>query len=96
MCKCLYTGKVYQSCTDDVKEGYWEVLIEFTNDVGIPDLLVTNGVTKFTGKGTEFGKEACCMCIHLHTTEQGQKNQNHAAEREIGMLAKCWKLHMAK
>ena len=71
-------------------------LIEFTNDVGIPDLLITNGATKFTGKGTEFMKEAHHMHIHLHTTEQGHKNQNHASEREIGMLAKCWKLRMAK
>ena len=71
-------------------------LIKFTDNVGIPDLLVTNGVTKFTSKGTEFVKEVCHIRIHLHTTEQGQKNQNHAAEREIGMLAKCWKLCMAK
>ena len=46
-------------------------LIKFTNDVGIPYLLVTNGATKFTGKGTEFMKEACHMRIHLHTTKQG-------------------------
>ena len=71
-------------------------LIKFTDNVGIPDLLVTNGVTKFTGKGTEFMKEACHMRIHLHTTKQGQKNQNHAAKREIGMLANCWKLRLAK
>jgi hypothetical protein len=32
----------------------------------------------------------------LHTTEQGQKNQNHAVEREIGFLAKQWKLRMTK
>ena len=71
-------------------------LIKFTNDVGIPDHLVIDGMTEFTGKGTEFVKEACHMHIHLHTTKQGQKNQNHAAEHEIGMLAKCWKLCMAK
>jgi hypothetical protein len=32
----------------------------------------------------------------LHTTKQGQKNQNHAAERKIGFLAKQWKLQMTK
>ena len=32
----------------------------------------------------------------LHTTEQGRKNQNHAAERKIGFLAKRWKLRMTK
>ena len=36
------------------------------------------------------------MRIMLHTTEQGRKNQNHAAEREIGFLAKWWKLRMTK
>ncbi len=36
------------------------------------------------------------MRILLHTTEQGRKNQNHAAEREIGFLAKWWKLRMRK
>jgi hypothetical protein len=30
----------------------------------------------------------------LHTTEQGHKNHNHAAEREMGFLAKRWKLRM--
>ena len=70
-------------------------LIKFTDNVGIPDLLLTDSVTKFTSKGTEFVKEAWCMHIHLHTTKQGQKNQNHAAKREIGMLTKHWKLHMA-
>jgi hypothetical protein len=32
-------------------------LIEFTNDVGIPDELVTDGATEFTGKHTEFVKQ---------------------------------------
>ena len=71
-------------------------LIKFTDDIGIPDFLVTDRVTKFTSKSTEFMKEAHHMHICLHTTEQGCKNQNHAAEWEIGMLAKCWKLCMLK
>jgi hypothetical protein len=32
----------------------------------------------------------------LHTSEQGCKNQNHAAEREIGRLAKRWRLQMTR
>ena len=71
-------------------------LIEFTDDVGIPERLITDGATEFTGRHTEFIKEARRMRILLHTTEQGRKNQNHAAEREIGFLAKRWKLRMAK
>jgi DNA-binding transcriptional regulator PaaX len=71
-------------------------LIEFTDDVGIPERLVTDGATEFTGRHTEFLKEARRMRIMLHTTEQGRKNQNHAAEREIGFLEKRWKLRMTK
>jgi hypothetical protein len=71
-------------------------LIEFTDDVRIPERLVTDGATKFTGRHTVFVKEARRMRILLHTTEQGCKNQNHAAEREIGFLAKQWKLRMTK
>ena len=36
------------------------------------------------------------MRIKLFTTEQGRKNQNHAAEREIGFLAKRWKMRVTK
>jgi hypothetical protein len=71
-------------------------LIEFPDDVGIPDRLVTDGATEFTGRYTEFVKEARRMRFLLHTTEQGRKNQNHQAEREIGFLAKRWKLRMTK
>jgi hypothetical protein len=71
-------------------------LIEFTDDVGIPERLITDGATEFTGRHTEFVKEARRMRIMLHTTEQGRKNQNHAAVREIGFLAKRWKLRMTK
>jgi hypothetical protein len=71
-------------------------LIEFMDDVGIPERLVTDGATEFTGRHTEFVKEARRMRILLHTTEQGRKNQNHQAEREIGFLAKRRKLRMTK
>jgi hypothetical protein len=36
------------------------------------------------------------MQIKLHTAEQGRKNQNHVAEREIGFLLRRWKLRMQK
>ena len=58
-------------------------LTDFTDDVGIPERLITDGVTEFTGQHTEFVKEARRMQIILHTKEQGCKNQNHAAEQEI-------------
>ena len=36
------------------------------------------------------------MRIQLHTSEQGRKNHNHAAERDIGFLTKQRKLQMQK
>ena len=79
------------SCKDAGKS-----LIEFTDDVGIPERLIMDGATKFMGRHTKFIKEAHWMHILLHMTEQGQKNQNHVAEHEIGFLAKRWKLQMTK
>jgi hypothetical protein len=32
------------------------------------------------------------MWMKLHMAEQGMKNQNHAAEQEIGFFSKFWKL----
>ena len=73
-----------------------QLLVDFTEDVGIPKRLVTDGAGEFTGEGKQSVKEARCMRIQLHTSKQGRKNQNHAAEREIGFLAKRWKLRMQK
>ena len=33
-------------------------LIDFTDDVGIPERLITDGATELTGRNTEFVKEA--------------------------------------
>ena len=63
-------------------------LIDFTDDVRIPERLITDGATEFTGRNTEFIKEAQRMRIQLHTSKQGRKNQNYAAESEIGLLAR--------
>ena len=63
-------------------------LIDFTNDVGISECLIMDGATEFTGCNTEFVKKAQCMRIQLHTSKQGCKNQNYAAESEIGLLAR--------
>ena len=96
-CANVYTqGKFTRVVPMTSRKDAGKSLIEFTDDVGIPERLVTDGATEFTGRHTEFQKEARRMRIMLHTTEQGRKNQNHAAEREIGFLAKRWKLRMTK
>ena len=71
-----------------VKSNAGKSLIEFTDDVGTPETLITDGANEFTSQHTEFVKEAHCMQIKLHMAEQGHKNQNHAADHEIGVLAK--------
>ena len=71
-------------------------LVDFTDDVIIPKRLVTDGAGYFTGKVKQLMREAQRMRIQLHTIKQGQKNQNYAAEREIGFLEKRWKLRMQK
>jgi hypothetical protein len=35
-----------------------ESLIDFTDDVGIPEMLMTDGATEFTGRHTDFIKQA--------------------------------------
>ena len=96
-CANVYTqGKFTRVVPMVSRKDAGKSLLEFTDDVGIPDRLVTDGATEFTGRHTEFVKEARRMRILLHTTEQGRKNQDHQAEREIGFLAKRWKLRMTK
>ena len=73
-----------------------QLLDDFTDDVGIPKHLVTDGAGEFTGRATEFVKEAHRKRIILHTSEQERKNQNQAAEGEIGFLAKRWRARMHK
>jgi hypothetical protein len=53
-------------------------LIDFTDYVGIPETLVTDGAAEFTGKHTDFIKQARRMWIKLHTAEQGRKNQKQS------------------
>ena len=69
-----------------------QLLVDFMNDVGIPERLGTDGAGDFTGKGNQFVEEVRLMRIQLHTSKQGWKNQNHEAERNIGFLAKRWKI----
>jgi len=96
-CANVYTqGKFTRVIPMTSRKDAGKSLVEFTDDVGIPDRLITDGATEFTGKNTDFVKEARRMRICLHTAKQGCKNQNHAAEREIGTLAKRWKLWMTK
>jgi hypothetical protein len=71
-------------------------LIEFTDDVGIPDKLIIDGATEFTGKHIEFVRQCRRMRIRTRWTELGRKSQNYAAEGEIGILSRRWRQRMTK
>jgi hypothetical protein len=72
-CANVYTqGKFTRVIPMTSRKDAGKSLIDFTDDVGIPEWLVTDGATEFTGRHTEFVKEACRMRIMLHTTEQGR------------------------
>jgi hypothetical protein len=71
-------------------------LIEFTNNIGIPDELITDGATEFTGKHTEFVKQCRRMQIRTRWTKWGRKNQNYTAEGKIGILSRRWQQRMTK
>ena len=44
-----------------------QLLVNFTDDVGIPTGLVMDSAGGFTGEEKQFIKEACRMQIQLHT-----------------------------
>jgi Reverse transcriptase (RNA-dependent DNA polymerase) len=73
-----------------------QALTEFTDDVGIPDSIMTDGATEIVGPKTEFMKEVNRLKIRMKRSEVGRSNQNHAAEREIGELKKRWRNRMLK
>ena len=96
-CANIFTqGKFAKVVPMTVHSESGQSLVDFTDDVGIPKHLVTNGAAEFTGMATEFVKEARRMRIRLHTLEQGRKNQNQAAERKIGFMEKRWRYRMHK
>ena len=97
VCAHVFTqGKYTKVIPQESKKHSAKSLIEFTDDVGIPESLITDCAVEFTGKATDFVKQARRMRIDMYTTEHGRKNQNHAAEREIGFLSKRWLLRMTK
>ena len=71
-------------------------LVDFTDEVGIPQVLMTDLASEFSGQHTDFVKHCRRMRIQLNHKEKGRYNQNHAAEREIGFLSERWRLRMAK
>ena len=61
-------------------------LTQFSDDVGIPDTLTSDGAMEIVGPKTEFMKEVNRLKVRLKRAEVGRSNQNFAAEREIREL----------
>jgi hypothetical protein len=71
-------------------------LTEFSDDVGIPDSLTSDGAMEVVGPKTDFMKEVHRLKVRLKRAETGRSNQNYAAEREIGELKKRWRNRMVR
>ena len=71
-------------------------LVNFTDEVGTPQVLMTDLASKFSGQHADFVKHCHQMRIQLCHKEKGRYKQNHAAEREIGFLSERWRRRMAK
>jgi len=58
-CANVYTqGKFTRVVPMTSRKDAGKSLVDFTDDVGIPERLITDGATEFTGRHTEFVKEA--------------------------------------
>ena len=49
-------------------------LIDFNEDVGVHETLLTDGDSEFTGRSTEFVKHDRQLRMQLQNSEQGRKN----------------------
>jgi hypothetical protein len=96
-CAQVYTNGNYTSVhpmTSKARVGV--TLTEFSDDVGIPDSLTTDGAMEVVGPKTEFMKEVNRLKVRLKRAEVGRCNQNYAAEREVGELKKRWRNRMVR
>ena len=95
VCAQIYTNGNFTSVHPMTSKSRVGVtLTEFTDDIGIPDTLTSDGAMEMVGAKTEFMREVNRLKIRLKRAEMGRSNQNFAAEREIGELKKRWRNRM--
>ena len=87
---CIANGKYTRAfpVADKSSQTAADCPSNFMDNVSIPQVLWTNGAKEYQGCNTTFRKVCNKHWIDLQMTEPGQKNQNHAVEREIGELKK--------
>ena len=78
------------------KDDAHESLKTFIDEHGVPDVLISDLGGEFEGKKTLFQRYVRRYRIRHFMSEKGRKNQNHAAEREIGVLTRRWRSRMRK
>ena len=71
-------------------------MAEFSDDVGIPDMLLPDGVPEIVGPKTDLMKEVNRLKVKMKRLEAGRSNQNYAAERDICELKKRWRNRMLR
>jgi hypothetical protein len=71
-CAQVFTNGVYTSVHPlSSKSRVAQALTEFTDDVGIPDNLTSDGAPEIVGRNTEFTKEVNRMKIRMRRAEVG-------------------------
>ena len=96
-CAQVYTNGCFTSVYPMAsKSRIGQSLTDFSDDIGIPDTLTTDGAPEAVGPNSDFVKEANRLKVRLRRSEAGRSNQNFAAEREIGELKKRWRNRMLK
>jgi hypothetical protein len=96
-CAQVFTNGEYTALYPAVSKSSAGIALgHFTDDVGIPDSLTADQAGETTGKHTEFIKKVYDLRIKMHWAERGRKNQNHKAEREIGILKERWQRRMTR
>jgi len=90
------TGKFTQCYPVESKSEAGDALRRFADDIGIPTRLTCDLAGELTGKNTEFMKNIKKMQIDLTYSEKGRSNENHHAEREIGILKQRWQQKMVR
>jgi hypothetical protein len=89
MCAQIFTNNNFTTVHPlNLEARVAQALTEFTDNVGIPDMLLSDGAAEVTGQHTDFMKKVNRLKIRLRRSEAGRSNQNYAAKREIGKLTK--------
>ena len=96
-CSQLYTnGKFTVNYPIKSRKEVGDTLIQFCQDVGVPEILTADLAPEMSGHQTEWMKTVRRRHIDMRWTEKGRKNQNMMVENEIGVLKRRWRKRMTE